>query len=80
MGELRARNLAVTFVADCISACEAEGYQQSEKSDWYQEGPTCGELRRSGFVVAIGGHRIKFSATIAAGENARKTCFRKETR
>lgn len=59
---LRARNLAIQFVLACLSEAEADGYQQQDGKEWMECEPVVGEATATSFIVAIGGHRIKFAA------------------
>ena len=64
MTALRAKILATQFVIDCITATEADGFQQHEETEWYEENPNFGEVKPHSFIVSIGGHLIKFRSSI----------------
>lgn len=63
----QARKMAVDFVCDCLGAEAADGHQQHEQADWFGEYPEFGEQTAAGFVVTIGGRRIRFQAISERG-------------
>jgi hypothetical protein len=63
MNRQQARQLAIDLVTDCLEAAEADGFQEHEKTLWYDEGPGFGDIDATGFIVKIGDYRIRFTAS-----------------